>query len=402
MANDADQGRIQNSIENLKRRLQREREESETLTHNLSFRRDQAPPMEDSRMKKLEAELAAAQKELAEQKAIAEQSKQQLAKQQTSPQRNEELATAQIRLQDQKTAAEQLIQQLAAERDESRGRLREMEIWTRTLGDELATTRQQLSDQQQTAETVRQLTSERDQDRTHLAEAESRARGLEEELAAARQQLSDQQQTAETIRQLTAERDESRAQLSDVESRIQVLGEELAAAQEQSREQREAVGNFIQRLEAERDETGARLREQEERAQKLEEELAATRQQLQEQINVATAAEKAAGERQALLSQGVGGQVSALDRSANGQPDLWRIAASLTLVLMSSDLLALNHGSCPETQEAVREIQLGSQKLLDFLRNFNSQSPTPQPTKSDQPAETPRETTGAFGTITPA
>ena len=138
MEDQAGQGRIQNSIENLKRRLQREREESETLTHNLSFRRDQAPPVEDSRLKKLEAELAAAQKELAEQKEIAEQSKQQLAKEQASRQGNEELAAAQSRLQEQKAAAEQLIQQLAAERDESRGRLREMEIWTRTLGDELA------------------------------------------------------------------------------------------------------------------------------------------------------------------------------------------------------------------------------------------------------------------------
>jgi len=51
---------------------------------------------------------------------------------------------------------------------------------------------------------------------------------------------------------------------------------------------------------------------------------------------------------------------------------------------------------------AVQEIQLGSQKLLDFLRNSNLQPPAPQPAKLNQPAETPRETTGPFGTITPA
>ena len=123
------------------------------------------------------------------------------------------------------------------------------------------------------------------------------------------------------------------------------------------------------------------------------------------------AAERARGGGQALLShpvaqslraagQGVGGQDSASDSSLNGRLDLWRMAVPLTLVLMSSDLLAMNLRSSPETLEAVREIQLRSQKLLDFLRT--SKLLRPSPPKPDQPEETPRETAGPLGTITPA
>ena len=361
MENDAGQGRIRDTLDDLKRRLQKERQESETLTHHLAFQRERAPA-EDSRLKKLETELVV-------QTQLVEELRQQLAAEQQSAQARrsepeaktrqleEALAAVQRRLGEQKEAAEQLIQQLAAERDESRARLREVESGTGAL---------------------------------------------EEELAEARRQLNEYQQTAETIRQLTAERDENRAQLNEVESRIQVLTEDLMGAQEQFREQREMAVNVMQRLESERDELRARLNEEEARTQKLEDELAASRQQLQEQRNAVAASERARAEQQALLHATGGRQDSAPDGSLNGRLDLWRMAVSLTLVLMSSDLLATNLRSSPETRDAAREIQLGSQKLLDFLRTFDFNAPAPDSAKPNPSPETPREPAGPLGTVTPA
>ena len=79
MDHESDASRLHNTLDGLKRRLQHEREESETLTHHLTFNREQGPRVEDPRLRKLESELAAAQKQLAEQKAVAEQLLQQLA-----------------------------------------------------------------------------------------------------------------------------------------------------------------------------------------------------------------------------------------------------------------------------------------------------------------------------------
>lgn len=351
MDHESDASRLHNTLDGMKRRLQQEREESETLTHHLTFNREQGPRVEEPRLRKLESELAAAQEQLTEQKKVAEQLLQQLAAERASQAQpsdtgpdarrlEEELATARSQLQDQKEAAERLIQQLAAERDESRAQ---------------------------------------------LTEAESQARALQEELTAARQQINEQQQAAETIQQLTAERDESRAQLNEVESRIQVLGEELVGAQEQFREQREAAVNFIRDLEAERDENRARLSEMEARAQKLEEELAAARKEFQEKMSTATAAE--------------GRQNSGQDSALNARLEHWRMAVPLILVLLSSDLLAMNLRSSPETLEAVRDIQSGSQKLLDFLRAFDLKTSSQGPS---QEAAKEKETDGHFGTLTPA
>ena len=351
MDHESDASKLRNTLDGLKRRLQHEREESETLTHHLTFNREQGPRVEDPRLRKLESELAAAQKQLAEQKAVAEQLLQQLAAERASRAQptetgpdaqklEEELATARSQLQNQKEAAERLIQQFAAERDESRAQ---------------------------------------------LSEAESQARALQEELTAARQQINEQQQAAETIQQLTAERDESRAQLHEVESRIQVLGEEFVGAQEQFREQRESAVNFIRDLEAERDENRARLSEMEAREQKLDEELEAARKELQEKMSTVTAAE--------------GRQNSGQDSALNTQLEHWRMAVPLLLVLMSSDLLAMNLRSSPETLEAVRDIQSGSQKLLDFLRTFDLKTSSPD---SSQEAAQEKKTDGHFGTLTPA
>jgi uncharacterized phage infection (PIP) family protein YhgE len=230
---------------------------------------------------------------------------------------------------------------------------------------------------------------------------------LEEELAAARAQLSEQQQMAETVRQLTTERDAVRAQIAEVESRIQMFQEESEAAQNQSREQREVALEVIRSLESERDEYRAQLNEQEAKAQRFEEELAAARQQLDGKGGPQNSAS--------------GGYGAAADFSTNGRADLWRTAVPLTLALLSADLLSNNLRSDPETRDAVREIQLGSQKLLDWLRTVDWNTPaqeaqpaeSPESPDSESPASeaasaetdpeaAPDVPTGPFGSITPA
>ena len=52
----------------------------------------------------------------------------------------------------------------------------------------------------------------------------------------------------------------------------------------------------------------------------------------------------------------------------------WRMAVPLTLVLVSTDLLAMNLRSSPAMLDAVRDIQLQSQKLLEAIRNSDSKS----------------------------
>ena len=132
-------GRLQDALGEIRRKLQKDREEAELLTHHIAVRRDKGDLVEDSRVKKLELELATAQKELAEQKEAALSLAQQLAAgreagraqmREGEPRARKlevELSQAQEKLQNQKEAAERLIQQFAAERDESRAQLPEGE-----------------------------------------------------------------------------------------------------------------------------------------------------------------------------------------------------------------------------------------------------------------------------------
>ena len=351
--------KLQNTLVDMKRRLQKEREEAVLLTQHLAAQRVQGRLVEESRARKLELELAAARTQLAEQKG----------------------------------AARNLAEQLASMQEGARAQLHQAESRMREMKAELAVAAQgQLQEQKDAAgRLIQQLAAERDASRAQLSEAESRTRALEEELGSARQQLNEQQQAAETIRQLTEERDESRAQLSEIESRLPAIEEEVVAAQEQFREQREMAVSVIQRLEEERDELLAQLNEQGARGQKLEEALVTTQNQLQEQMSVTAAAQSARA----------GGQASATDSALNGRPELWRMALPLTLVLMSSDFLAMNLRARPETLEAVREIQLGSQKLLDFLRSLDLNVAEPNPAERDQLEEIPHDPAGPHGTITP-
>src|SRR5690242_1944194 len=74
-----DPKKIQGTLDDLRRRLQQERQEAETMTHNLSAQREHGRIAEDSRIRRLEAELAAAHHELAEQREEAARIAQQAA-----------------------------------------------------------------------------------------------------------------------------------------------------------------------------------------------------------------------------------------------------------------------------------------------------------------------------------
>ena len=195
----------------------------------------------------------------------------------------------------------------------------------------------------------------------------------------------------ETIEQLTRERDESRAQLAEVGQRIQVLQEESEAAQNLSREQRELALNVIRNLESEREEFRSLMSEQEARIRKLEQDLEAA---LAQRVDVLASGNH---ETAPVASSPVA--------SANGRPELWRMAVPLTLMLLSSDMLSTSVRTSPESREAIREIQLGSQKLLDLLRTVDWNKPAEQDTKpldADQLEQSPAPPNGPFGSMTPA
>jgi chromosome segregation ATPase len=363
---DPSTNKIQRALDELKKKLQKEREEAETLTQHFTLRRDQIRPLEDSRLKKAEEELAAAR---------------QL-------------------LEEQRQANEKLVQQLAAGREAQRGLGGDNGAEAQRLKEELNSVRAQLQEQRSAAEgLIQQFAAERDESRARLAELEPRVFALEAELATARQELSEQQLAAEaavesvseTIELLTAERDESRAQLAEVGQRIQVLQEESEAAQNLSREQRELALNVIRNLESERDEFRAQLNEQEARVRKLEGDLEAALAQRVEAM--------ASGNHDAapVASSAVG--------SSNGRPELWRMAVPLTLVLLSSDMLSSNLKSSPESREAIREIQLGGQKLLDLLRTIDWNKPSHEeatPQEIEHAEQSPAPPNGPFGSMTPA
>jgi chromosome segregation ATPase len=328
-------GRLKATLDDMKRKLEEDREAAELLTRHLTVQRAQKVPMGPSRMNQLETDLAEARKQMLE----------------------------------QKKTTEKWIQQVTTERDAGRGRLREAEASMQKLRDELAASQNQLKEQREAAESLiqqvmadskgtvmaggdleaqsraRELEEDRLEAEQRLSKAEARVQAAQEELAAARQQLSEQKQASEeSIQQLTAERDESRAQYSEVESRTEVLQEEFAAAHEQFREQRETAVRVIQQLEAERDESQGRSSELEAKAAELEKELEAARAQLQNESGRDT------------VSQGV------------------RI----------------------ELLDAVMEMQIQGQKLLDILQTWNSKA-ADSSTETSGTGETISDTPGATG-----
>ena len=358
MEKDDSTNKIGRALDELKRKLQREREEAESLTAHFTLRRDQVKPVEDSRRKKLDEELSAARKELAA----------------------------------QKEANNQLARQLATERENHSNANGKNGTEVQTLQQELNSARTQLQEQRQAAENlINQVAAERDECRTQLSEVEPRMQALEVELSASRQQLSELQEKAATIEQLTQERDESQAAIAEIEARIQMLQEESEASQKLSREQRELTLEAIRNLESERDEYCARLNEQETKEKELQEQLEGARKQLQEQADAARE-----GRESPISGPG--------NASLNGCAEPWLTAVPLTLALMSADMLSNSLRSAPETKEAVREIQASSQKLLALLRTADWKQPAEDVPAADesQSPEQPDAPAGQFGEMTPA
>jgi chromosome segregation ATPase len=218
---DAPTGRLQSTLDDLKRRLQQEREASESLTHTLTAQRDQARAAEQSRVRKLESELAGMMRQWAEQKAHTERMAQQLADERGAAESRireieEVLASIESRYQGERAAAEDLVRQLAGERDGLRQELSMAEARISSLEVDLAALQSRLD--------VLPHSSE---------ELESRVDGLQEKPPIFEDQLREQREaSAHAIRQVETERDEARAKWTELEARNQWLEEELAAAQE--------------------------------------------------------------------------------------------------------------------------------------------------------------------------
>jgi len=198
--------KIHATLDDLRRRLEEEREATETITRAFTIHRDQQLAAGESIASKLEKELAEARKQLAE----------------------------------QKESAERWFQQATAEREASRARLLEAQASLENLSAELADARAQLIDQREAAERlIHQVASERDETRDQFSDVESRMRVLEQEFAAGQQQFREQREAAlALIRQLEEDRDEHRAQGSEFQVQAQRLEEELTVVRAQLQQER--------------------------------------------------------------------------------------------------------------------------------------------------------------------
>lgn len=359
-----DSRKLQSTLDDLRRRLKQERHEAETMTHNLSAQREQGRIAEDSRVRRLESELAVAHQQLAEQREENSRLAQQVAADRREAQLRgarfeEELSALEAHLTDQRQAAETLARGMRLAADGGAGG-----EGAPTLADynqmqaELGSARRR----------IEELVAERDAAAQRLRDAESWGRTLEEEESRLRGQLESQRVQLEArISELQAEREDARASLAEVEGRTRAVEEEFVAAQEKSREQREAAREVIQQLESEREESRGRISELEARTQWLEEELAAARRQLQE----------------------AGLPVDEPGPGEIGQKDLyWRLTVPLTLVMVSTDLLAMNSQTSPQMRDAVRAIQQESRRMLESLRLRGAVPATPAapPADAEHPA----------------
>lgn len=360
MLKGTDSRKLQSTLDDLRRRLKQERQEAETMTHDLSAQREQGRIVEDTRTRRLEAELATAHQQLTEQREENARLAQQMAADRREAQLRharfeEELASLEAHLTDQRSAAETLAKGMRLVSD-SAGAGEGVPT--------LADFQQLQQDLGSARKRIDELVLERDGFAQRLKDAESWGRTLEEEESHLRGELDTVRKTLELqISELQAERDETRASLAEVEGRTRAVEEEFIAAQEKSREQREAAREVIQQLETERDEKQNRVSELEARAQWLEEELAATRRQLQD--------------------AGVAG--AGADTATTDQKDLyWRLTVPLTLVMVSTDLLAMNSQTSPQMKDAVKAIQQESRRMLESLRLRGVVPSIPETSSADQ------------------
>jgi hypothetical protein len=114
------------------------------------------------------------------------------------------------------------------------------------------------------------------------------------------------------------------------------------------------------------DQSEVRLSELEARARWLEEELSAAREQFRKELNQTELGASVPGELMPFLPSVTSGE---------GGDLYWRMAMSLSLLLVSTDLLAVQLQSNPEKLGAVRDLQLQSQRLLKALRGMEEGSP---------------------------
>jgi len=113
------------------------------------------------------------------------------------------------------------------------------------------------------------------------------------------------------------------------------------------------------------DQSQVRLSELEARARWLEEELSAAREQFRTEVSQTELGESVPGDLMRLLPPPASGE---------GGDLYWRMAMSLSLLLVSTDLLAGQLQSDPEKLGAVRDLQLQSQRLLRVLRGMEAGS----------------------------
>ncbi len=331
-----DPHKLQSTLDDLKRRLQQEREAAVSLTHHLNSQREQSLQAEDSRVRKLEAELASAQQKLADQQMILEKK----------------------------------AKQSLAEKNELLGKVKRLEDGLAARGD---VSQQDLDERDRT---IQRLTGERDESRTQQAAMEFARQLADEESAKLQSELAEKEKSSEElVQRITADRDEARAELAEVAGRTSAVEEELVAAERQFREQREAALEAIQQLEAERKDNLSRLSELEARAQWLDEELATTKKQLESAGADAPSGQPITQNMLAMLPESLPAD----------QRDLYfRMAVPLTMVLVSTDLLAMNLKSSPGVIDAVRNVQLQSQQLLEVIRDQEERRQAEHPAPSQE------------------
>jgi len=417
-------GRLQATLDEMKRRLEEDREAAELLTRRLTFHRDNRPVAGPARLSPsfspIEAELSEARKQLNEQKALTEKWIEQVNTERDAGRARlrdadskllklqEQLQAAQHQLNEQKEAAEGLIQQLVAASNGASSPSGDAAARMAALERELESARQQLCEQMQSAEgRIRLLTAERDQaqadgsgasnpaleleleavrrqlaeqmkatekqiqqltaehERMHslLKQVENRTKALDDELVAAREQskVSEAQ-----ISELAAERERIQAQASEAESRAKTLDEELVAMRQQLTAQRQAVEEQIQQLTSERDESRASYSEVESRTQLLEKEFIAAHEQFREQretaVQVIRQLEMDREDAQARMDE--------LDaQSVRLQGELTKARNDLE---HETSKVAITTQVRTEILDAVVDIQVKGQKLLDLLQAWSA------------------------------
>jgi chromosome segregation ATPase len=338
-------GRLQATLDEMKRKLEEERGAAELLTRRLNFHREQRTAIGGAtRFNPMENEIADARKQLNEQKALTEQ----------------------------------WIQQVTTERDAGRARLREAEDKIRSLQDQLASMQGQLSEQRAAAEgLIQQLVTQPAPGAASAEQTETRLQELENELSAAVQQLESQQKYAEDrtqklavaeemIQQLNADQEILAARAREAEMRTDTLGQELSTARQQAEEQKQGFDAAVQSLTAERDQSRALYSEVEQRTQVLETEFLAAHEQFREQretaMQVIRQLEADREEFQARFD-------AAAAESARLREDATKARNDLQL---ESSKVAITKQVRNEILDAVVDIQVKGQRLLDLLQAWSA------------------------------